>query len=447
MSGFDFLLRSRKIVTPHGLVDGAVAVKEGRIAAVLERAHVPDGGAEFDLENAAILPGLVDTHAHINEPGRTEWEGFETATQAAAAGGITTVIDMPLNSIPATTTLSALHLKAGEANRRCWIDFGFWGGVVPGNAWELAPMIDAGALGFKAFLCESGVDEFKMSREEDLREAMPILARRGVPLLAHAELETPAPAAGRSYASYLASRPREWENAAVRLLIGLSRETGCRVHIVHLSSSGALDELARARAEGVPITAETCPHYLTFSSEEIRDGATEFKCAPPIRERENREKLWEAVRSGLISFVVSDHSPCTPSLKEGDFARAWGGIASLQLSLSATWTGMRERSMGLGDLARAMAEAPARFAGLGGRKGAIVAGHDADLVVFDEDAELSVDPAMIRHRHKLTPYAGRKLRGRVRMTFLRGRKIFEDGRFLGGPSGHPVHHHTPGRPD
>jgi allantoinase len=339
---------------------------------------------------------------------------------------------MPLNSIPATTSLEALRTKAASAEGQCSIDYGFWGGVVPGNAPELEPMIRAGAFGFKAFLCPSGVDEFPMSREEDLRAAMPCLARHGIPLLVHAELEGPAPVPSHTYRSYLASRPQKWEVDAIRMMIALARETGCRTHIVHLSAADALPDLKAAREAGVPITAETCPHYLCFVAESILDGATHFKCAPPIRDHFNREKLWHALRRGELEFIVSDHSPCTPALKHlesGDFGRAWGGIAGLQFSLAAVWTEMRTRGMSVADLSRLMSFNTARFLGLGARKGSLAPGLDADLVVFDPDESFVLETAQVLHRHSLTPYSGRQLYGKVRKTYLRGQCIYDQGAF------------------
>ena len=401
----------------------------------------PSGLPVMDVGEHVVLPGVVDCHAHVNEPGRTEWEGFETATRAAAAGGITTLVDMPLNSIPATTTEEALRLKAAQAEGRCFVDHAFWGGVVPDNGGELERLVEAGAMGFKCFLVPSGVDEFPHVDRAVLERVMPVLARLGVPLLVHAELadgEAPPEGEVRSYRGYLASRPRRWEDEAIRMMLELCRETGCRVHIVHLSSADALPDIARARWERLPFSVETCPHYLTFAAEEIADGATHFKCAPPIREAENRERLWRGLAEGYIGQVVSDHSPCTPALKrlrEGDFGLAWGGIASLQFSLPAVWTGARARGLGLADVVRWMCQAPAELAGLEGVKGAIAPGHDADLVVFDPEATFTVESSRVLHRHSLTPYEGRTLSGRVEMTFLRGQRIYDRGGFPMEPRG------------
>jgi allantoinase len=390
----------------------------------------------IDCGGSVLMPGVVDTHVHVNEPGRTEWEGFETATRAAAAGGVTTLVDMPLNSVPATTTREGLRVKMAAAEGKCRVDVGFWGGVVPGNTSELAGLLSDGVLGFKAFLVPSGVDEFEHVEESDLRTAMPELARYGAVLLAHAERPGPINAAvgiweGGSpaeYARYLRSRPDEAEMEAVELLVRLCRETGCRVHIVHVSSAEVLPVLRCAREEGLPVTAETCPHYLTFAAEDITDGAVAFKCAPPIRSRENRERLWEALREGLIDLVATDHSPCPPRMKNletGDFRGAWGGISSLQISLPAVWTGARERGFTVEDVTAWMCAAPARLADLEGRKGEIAPGYDADLVIWDPEASFEVDAERLHHRHKLTPYAGRTLQGVVRRTFLRGETVYD----------------------
>ena len=437
------------MVRPSGVAPASIHVRAGKIAAVRAYDDVPSGPAVEDVGELAVLPGVVDTHVHINEPGRTEWEGFLTATRGAAAGGVTTLVEMPLNSIPATTSASAFREKCDAARGKLHVDTGFWGGVVPENAKneaELRALSEAGAFGFKCFLVPSGVDEFPCVTERDLRAALPTLAKLGATLLVHAELPGPietalASIAGknpRSYATWLKSRPRDAENSAIALVIRLAKEFRARVHIVHLSSADALESLSAAKRNGLPITVETCPHYLYWSAKDIRDGATQFKCAPPIREEENRERLWSALRSGLIELVASDHSPCPPALKcgeSGDFLRAWGGIASLQLSLPLLWTMASARGFSLDKIAQWMCAGPARLAGLARRKGAIAAGCDADFVVFDADATSRVDAEKLFHRHKVTPYAGRELRGAVRATWLRGKKIYDGETFPAGPSG------------
>lgn len=430
-------LVGRRVLTEQGLRPAAVLVEGERIAAVVDPAAVPAGVPRRDLGDLVLMPGLVDAHVHLNEPGRTEWEGFESATRAAAAGGVTTLVDMPLNSIPATTSLAALEAKRQAARGRLHVDCGFWGGVVPGNTEKLEAMIEAGVAGFKCFLVPSGVDEFAHVGEADLRTAMPVLAARGVPLLVHAELESPVaslPPDPRRYATYLASRPRRWENEAIDFLVGLVRDTGAAVHVVHLSSSEALPTVAAARREGLPVSAETCPHYLSFTAEEIPDGRTDFKCSPPIREAENRDRLWDGLRSGVLDMVVSDHSPCTPErkgLEAGDFFAAWGGIASLQLRLPATWTEARRRGASLADLALWTCRRPAELAGLGSRKGRLLPGYDADLVAWNPEASFEVAPEIIQHRWKVTPYRGRRLEGVVERTLLRGGVVYERGEPLG----------------
>jgi len=437
----DLALTGRRVVTPEGERAGVVLVRDGRIAAVVGPDAVPAGTPTEDVGDAVLLPGLVDSHVHVNEPGRTEWEGFESATRAAAAGGVTTLVDMPLNSSPVTTTRDALLRKLDAAEGHGHVDCAFWGGLVPEGATALEPLLDAGARGVKAFLCHSGIDDFPAAGESDLRAALPILAERGLPLLVHAELATDTgPPAGdpRRYATYLASRPPSWEREAVALLLRLCRELRAPIHVVHLSAAAAARLVAEACREGLPLTAETCPHYLALAAEEIEDGRTEFKCAPPVRERANRDALWDALLDGTIGLVVSDHSPCPPLLKEpehGDFMAAWGGIASLQLSLPVVWTEARRRGVPLSRLAAWMAEAPARLAGLASHKGRIAPGYDADLVAFDPDATFEVEGAGIHHRHKLTPYLGRTLHGVVRKTWLRGRPVFSEGSFEGAPRG------------
>jgi len=435
-------VRSRRVVV-DGQVRPAVVIVDGeRIEAV--GSEVPQGVPCEDLGDLVLMPGLVDTHVHINEPGRTEWEGFATATRAAAAGGITTVVDMPLNCIPVTTTEAALQIKLQAAAPQLHVDLGLWGGVVPGNAEELVPMARAGILGAKAFTCHSGIDDFPASDRATLREAMVALQEGGVPLLVHAELESPTEPSElppQAYAAFLASRPARWEDDAIAMIIELVRETGCAAHIVHLSSASAVPLLAAARAEGLALTAETCPHYLCLTAEEVPDGQTAFKCCPPIRDDRNRDGLWQALRDGVVEVVVSDHSPCTPHLKlpeQGDFLEAWGGIASLQLGLRTVWTEAATRGFSLVDLVRWMAEAPARVAGLSARKGRLAAGLDADLVAFDPDHVESIDASELHHRHKITPYAGRSVRGRVVHTWLRGERIVDDGVVRGEPRGRAV---------
>ncbi len=436
------VVRSQNVIlsSQHTAMPLALVVRDGRVAEIGAWDQVPHGSTLVDVGESVLMPGIVDTHAHINEPGRTEWEGFVTATKAAAAGGITTIIDMPLNSLPPTTTLAALGIKSENARGKCAIDYGFWGGVIPGNAGELDRMIDNGAWGFKAFLCDSGVPEFPQSVEADLRAAMQILAKRNVPLLAHAELEVSKPVAkgaAREYGTYLKSRPPEWELAAIRLLIQLARETGCRVHVVHLSASEALADIATARKDGVRFSAETCPHYLTLDAESVPDGATPFKCAPPIRGRENQAALWKGLEDGTLDLVVSDHSPCTPDLKRldsGDFGAAWGGIAGLQFSLPVTWTKARERGTKLPTLVKWMAEGPAALAGIP-RKGSLAVGFDADMVVWNPAKRFLLTPDIVRHRHRVTPYAGKELFGVVEKTFVRGQLVWAEGQPDGAPRG------------
>lgn len=448
MSETELVLRSTRVVTPQGTRAATVAVRDGKIAAVLPHdAPVPDGARAEDFGDDVLLPGLVDTHVHVNDPGRTEWEGFWTATRAAAAGGITTLVDMPLNSLPPTTTEAGLHTKREVARSKAHIDVGFWGGAVPGNAKDLRPLHDAGVFGFKCFLSPSGVEEFPQLDREQLAAALGEIAGFGGLLIVHAEdpdhLRAAPQPHGPKYADFLASRPRASENDAIAGLIALARRLDARVHVLHLSSSDALPLIAAAKDEGVRITVETCPHFLTLTAEEIPDGATEFKCCPPIREAANQDALWRGLADGTIDCVVSDHSPSTADLKTPDFGDAWGGISSLQLGLPAIWTAARGRGHTLDDVARWMATAPAALVGLR-HKGAIEPGRDADFAVLDPEAAFTVDPAGLQHRNKITAYAGRTLHGVVRSTWLRGRRI-NDGGALSGPSGRLLD--RPGPPD
>jgi allantoinase len=432
----DLIIRGRRVVLSDTIASRAIYVRGGRIVFLADYDQLTENWELIDVgDDSVIMPGLVDTHVHINAPGRTEWEGFRSATRAAAAGGVTTLVDMPLNSIPPTTTLRAFDTKLGAARDQCLVDVGFWGGVVPGNTSELLRLFTGGVAGFKCFLVPSGVDEFEYVTEEHLREAMPELTRLRALLIVHAELPGSIGTNGnvdpRDYQSFLDSRPRSAENDAIALMIRLSREFGTRVHIVHLSSAEAIPLLRDAQRAGVKITAETCPHYLHFAAEDVPAGATEFKCCPPIRERANREALWDGLRDGTIDLIVSDHSPCPSEMKlreSGDFMKAWGGIASLQLRLPVVWTEAHRRGFSLLDVTRWLSSHPARQVSFK-RKGAIAVGSDADLVVWNPDEEFTVTPDLLHHRHKITPYAGQVLRGVVQQTFLRGRMIYDRGHF------------------
>jgi allantoinase len=431
---------SSRVVTPEGVRPAAVIVEEGRIEAVREPGDVPRAAALHSFGNLVLLPGLVDSHVHVNEPGRTEWEGFATATRAAAAGGYTTLVDMPLNCLPETTTVAALEAKRDAACGQCRVDWVAWGGLTGQNQKHIAPLAAAGVAGFKCFLVDPGIEGLTLIEPQELEAASPALARSGLPLLVHAELAEYLYQGGdkddwRQYATWLRSRPDESELAAIRLLIGLCRKYRFRLHIVHVATALALEDLRQARAEGLPVTAETCPHYLHFVAEEIPAGATLYKCAPPIRSGANREALWQGLRDGIIDLIATDHSPCPPHMKEGDFRRAWGGIASLSVAISVIWTEMRKRGLPIQDLARWMSAQPAKLAGLEGRKGAIAAGYDADLVVFAPDEEFSLSTADLHYRHPVSPYLGERLHGRVQATFVRGVAVFKDGSFADPPIG------------
>ncbi|MEU4441986.1 allantoinase AllB [Actinosynnema sp. NPDC050801] len=416
----DLVLRAARVITPDGERRADVGVEGGRIVAVADRL---DAGTVVELaDDEVLLPGLVDTHVHVNDPGRSDWEGFASATRAAAAGGVTTIVDMPLNSLPPTTTVAALEAKREAARDQAHVDVGFWGGIVPSNLDDLPGLHDAGVFGFKCFLIHSGVDEFPHVTEGELRAALARLRSRDALTIVHAEDPHEVTEPGPDYRAFLDSRPHRAESHAVAAVVDLANETRARLHVLHLSSAEAVRQVRTAKELGLRLTAETCPHYLTFTAEEIGDTATEFKCCPPIRDAANREQLWRALGDGLIDLVVTDHSPCTPELKQGDFATAWGGIASLQLGLPAVWTQARQRGHGLTDVVRWMATRPADLVGLT-TKGRIAPGADADFCVFAPDDAFVVDRAALHHRNPVTPYHGRPLAGVVRRTWLRGQPI------------------------
>jgi allantoinase len=431
-------LRPATLIIREGIIDEVVP-------GCVEKSELPIE----DLGDLVLMPGLVDTHVHINEPGRSEWEGFNSATQSAAAGGITTVVDMPLNCIPVTTSAGALARKIDSVAGKLWIDCGFWGGVIPSSLDDLEDLVAAGVLGVKSFTIDSGVDDFPPVNKDHMCRAIRILGDSGLPYLVHAELGKAAqqrPAIGRSYRRFMESRPGKWENDAISLMIRLCQEASddgvdARLHIVHLSSADALPLIADARARGLSLTAESCPHYLTLCAEDIPDGKTLFKCCPPIREKHNQQRLWQGLMDQVVDFIVSDHSPCSPRLRlmeAGDIEHAWGGISSLQFGLSIIWTEARQRGIGLPLVADWMSTRPAQFAGLGNRKGRIAPGYDADLVVFDDTASYTIRREIIRYRHKVTPYEGRHVHGLVRATYVRGHKVYADGQFQGLPVGKPV---------
>ena len=436
----DFAIASQRVLTLEGEKPAAILIKGEKILDVVSIENIPENCPTEDMGNNVIMPGLVDAHVHINEPGRTDWEGFETATKAAAAGGITTIVDMPLNCIPVTTTVDALNQKIIATKDQLWIDCGFYGGLIPDNIQDLESLADAGVLGFKAFLSPSGIDEFPNISEKHLREALHILAKKGIPVLVHAELENGATSSeeNKTYKYFQESRPKSWENNAIKLLIQLCREFNVHIHIVHLSSADILPEIAQTRKDGFPLTVETCPHYLHFSSERISDGDTRFKCAPPIWNGENRENLWAGLEEGIINFITSDHSPCTPELKNleaGNFEKAWGGISSLQFALPVIWTECKQRGYSLEQLINWMSKQPAKFIGKDQQKGQISPGFDADLVCWNPDKKYIIKKEVIHHKNKLTPYEGESLYGVVNATFLRGQKVYENGQFLGNPKG------------
>ena len=443
-----FALRSSRVVTDSKEIEAAVIIDGDIIRAVVDPAEVPAGVRVIDLGDWVISPGIIDSHVHVNEPGRTEWEGFETATAAAAAGGVTTIIDMPLNSSPVTTTTAALNLKQSAATGKCAVDVGFYGGLVPGNQAEIASLIQEGVMGVKTFMCDSGLDEFPASGESDLREGLQALQSTGVPLLAHAEIvgqaiEIKNP---RAYTDYADSRPPSYEVDAINLLIKLCQEYQTPIHIVHLATAEALQAITDAKAQGLPITVETCPHYLFFDSGKIKDGETRFKCAPPIRDQANRDALRAAVQSGVIETIGSDHSPCPLEMKaidSGDFQKAWGGIASLQLTQSVMWTIGEECGWSPALLAERLSWRPAQIFGLQSSKGRIAAGYDADIMVWDPSATFIVSGSELAHRGDLTAYEGSELRGVVKRTYLRGQLIYQDDALAGDRIGKFLRRESP----
>ena len=431
-----FAIHSNRAIINGRVRNASVIVEEGIIVNIID--GLPgDGIVLTDVNDSVLMPGVIDPHVHINEPGRTEWEGFDTATKAAIAGGITMLVDMPLNASPVTTTAAAFDTKIAATANQLHSNCGFWGGLIPGNINDIPALIDKGVLGFKAFLTHSGIDEFLNVTEADLRRAMPILAANNLPLLVHCELsnddEEWLQRDTRSYQNYLSSRPREWEDNAIALMINLCETYNCRVHIVHLSSANSIEPIRQAKAKGLPLTVETAQHYLYFDAASIKDGQTLFKCAPPIRESANNELLWKALQEGIIDFIATDHSPAPPAVKalqSGDFSKAWGGISSLQLALPIVWTAAKKRNGTLTDVARWLCNKPALLAGASTIKGSIAKGYDADLVVWNPEQSFVVTENMIHHKHKPTPYLGETLSGVVEQTYLKGEKVFDNGQFV-----------------
>ena len=430
-------IHSKRTILDGAVKDVTLTIAHGVITDITEGLQQYPGIPLTDAGNNVVMPGVIDPHVHINEPGRTEWEGFDTATKAAIAGGVTCLVDMPLNASPVTVTAAAFDEKMAATKNKLHTNCGFWGGLIPGNENDIAELANRGVLGFKAFLTHSGIDEFPNVTEADLHKAMPIIARLGLPLLVHCELTGPhdneTMADKRSYHDYLLSRPRKWEDDAIAMMIQLCEQYNCRTHIVHLSSSNSISQLQVAKQKDLPITVETAQHYLYFAAENIKDGQTQFKCAPPIREQENNEQLWQALKTGVIDFVATDHSPATPDLKQlqsGDFSKAWGGIASIQFALPALWTAAKKRNAAITDMAKWLCEKPAALMGKASRKGRIAAGYDADLVVWNPEQSFIVTQDIIQHKHKTTPYAGERLYGTVVQTWLNGEKVFDDGALI-----------------
>jgi allantoinase len=431
----DLVIHSSQTITPMGARNVYVLIGNGKIVDVVEKLPAGLQCEVIDAGDKILMPGVIDPHVHINEPGRTDWEGFDTATKAAMAGGVTTLVDMPLNSSPVTTSVKAFEEKLNAANGKLHANVGFWGGVVPGNEEQIEPLIKRGVLGFKAFLTHSGIDEFPNVTEDDLRKVMPVIAKYDLPLLVHCELSDHNPPGGtdpQNYREYVASRPKKWEDDAIALMIRLCEEFNCRTHIVHLSSADSIGQIAKAKQKGLPLTVETAQHYLYFNAEEIEDAKCEFKCAPPIREKQNNERLWQALKDGIIDFVATDHSPAPPEIKQlvtGDLVKAWGGISSIQFALPVLWTAAKKHGCKVEDVARWLCVNPALFTRLG-TKGKIQIGSDADLIIWDENRSFTVTTNMILHRHKITPYLHEQLYGVVEQTFIAGKKVYDNGKLL-----------------
>ena len=431
----DFGLHSTNVLIKNEFQDATLLIKDGVISDIILGQI---GNSDFEIEELGklvVMPGIIDSHVHVNEPGRTEWEGFQTITKAAIAGGITTLVDMPLNASPVTTSAQAFLHKLEATKGKLYCNCGFWGGIVPDNLDQLEELIKAGVLGIKAFLTHSGIDEFPNISASELKRGMPIIAKYNIPLLAHAEIDEMHPGIlafennPTNYNSFLGSRPKEWEDKAVELLIELCGEFNCKVHIVHLSSANSIEKIEIAKADGLPLSVETCPQYLYFNAETIPDNNTLFKCAPPIREKENNDKLWDALKRGTIDFVVTDHSPATPELKRvesGNLKEAWGGIASIQFSLPVVWTAAKKRGFNVNEIATLMCANTAQFIGYGNTKGKIEKGFDADLVVWDPEQKFVVKKSDIHFRHKISPYIGEELYGVVKQTYVGGKKVYEN---------------------
>ncbi len=440
----DIGLYSNKVLIGTELIEATLILKGGIISDIhLGKLSTTDFPIE-DLGDLVVMPGLIDSHVHINEPGRTEWEGFETMTKAAIAGGITTLVDMPLNSSPVTISAKTFNDKLEATKGKLYCNCGFWGGIVPANAENLEELVDAGVLGIKAFLTHSGIDEFPNVTLADLKKGLTTLAKYQIPLLAHAEIDEMHEGIREfeknptNYKAYLNSRPKTWEDKAVHMMIDLCEEFKCPIHIVHLSSADSIPQIKEARYKGLSLTVETCPQYLYFCAEEIPNANTLFKCAPPIRERANNEKLWAALKDGTIDFVVTDHSPATPDLKKmesGNLNEAWGGIASIQFSLPVVWTAAQKHNFSLNEVASIMSKNVAKFIGLEKTKGQLKKGYEADIVVWDPQQRFTVNASDIHYRHKISPYVGEELQGVVKQTYVGGKKVFENGKFLSLPEG------------